>query len=94
MKNDSNSMSKNDWTTLFVRVVGLYLVATHTATFAATTATLVITLTQAPDAKPFPASLYLWQGPVVSGLVLLIGLLLIFNAAAVAAIVQKNDKTR
>lgn len=94
MKNDSNSMSKNDWTTLFVRVVGLYLVATHTATFAATTATLVITLTQAPDAKPSPASLYLWQGPVVSGLVLLIGLLLIFNAAAVAAIVQKNDKTR
>jgi len=92
MKNDKPNMNKNDWTTLFVRVVGLYLVATHTATFATTTATLIINLTQAPDAKPFPANIYLWQGPVVSGLVLLIGLLIIFNAAAVAAIVQKNDK--
>lgn len=90
MKNDRSTMNKNDWTTLFVRVVGLYLVATHTATFATTTATLIINLTQA--AKPSPANIYLWQGPVVSGLVLLIGLLLIFNAAAVAVIVQKNDK--
>ncbi len=92
MKNEKLTMNKNDWTTLFVRVVGLYLVATHTATFATTTATLIINLTLAPDAKAFPANLYLWQGPVVSGLVLLIGLLLIFNAAAAAAIVQKNDK--
>lgn len=85
-------MSKNDWTTLFVRVVGLYLLATHTATFATTTASLLIALNQAVDKKPVVANIYLWQGPVVSGLVLLISLLLIFNASAISAIIQKGDK--
>lgn len=85
-------MNKNDWTTLFVRVVGLYLVATHTATFATTTASLIITLTQAVDREKVAANVFLWQGPVVSGLVLIIGLLLIFKTAAVSAVIQKNDR--
>ena len=85
-------MNKNDWTVLFVRVVGLYLVATHLATFTTTTASLIIALTQAPVTRQVAANIYLWQGPVVSGLVLVIGLLLIFKAAAVSAIIQKNDR--
>ncbi len=85
-------MSKNDWTTLFVRVVGLYLLATHTATFTTTTASLLLALIQATDRKQVLANLFLWQGPVVSGLVLAISLLLIFKAAAISSIIQKGDK--
>lgn len=85
-------MSKNDWTTLFVRVVGLYLVATHTATFATTTASLLVAMFQAVDKRPVTSNIFLWQGPVVSGIVLVIGLLLIFKAATVSAVIQKNDK--
>ncbi len=85
-------MNKNAWTVLFVRVVGLYLVATHLATFATTTASLLIALTHAVDTRQVTSNIYLWQGPVVSGLVLVIGLLLIFKASAVSAIIQKNDK--
>ena len=94
MKNDNRpaTMSKNDWTVLFVRVVGLYLVATHLATFTTTAASLIIALAQAPGTRQVTANIYLWQGPVVSGLVLLIGLLLIFKAAAVSSIIQKNDR--
>jgi len=85
-------MNKDDWTILFVRVVGLYLVATHLATFTTTTASLIIALTQAASTRQVAANIYLWQGPVVSGLVLVIGLLLIFKASAVSAIIQKNDR--
>lgn len=85
-------MSKNDWTTLFVRVVGLYLVATHTAAFATTTASFLVAMSQAVDKKPVASNIFLWQGPVVSGIVLVIGLLLIFKAATVSAVIQKNDK--
>ncbi len=84
-------MSKNDWTVLFVRVVGLYLVATHLATFAITTASLVITLLQTKGAAFNAASLYAYQGPFVSILALLIGLLMIFQAGPIAAAIQKND---
>ena len=85
-------MSKDDWTVLFVRVVGLYLVATHLATFTTTTASLIVALTQAAGRQP-PATIYLWQGPVVSALVLVIGLLLIFRASAVSKAIQKNDRS-
>ena len=86
-------MNKDDWTILFVRVVGLYLVATHLATVTTTTASLIIALAQAPGNRQVTANIYLWQGPVVSVLVLVIGLLLIFKATAVSAIIQKNDKS-
>jgi hypothetical protein len=87
-------MTKNDWTTLFVRVTGLYLLATHTASFATTSASLIIALTQAVDPRQVTNSLYLWQGPVVSGLVLAIGLLLIFKASAISTIIQQCDKAK
>ena len=85
-------MNKNDWTVLFVRVVGLYLVATHLATFTTTTASLIIALTQAAEGTHPPVNIYLWQGPVVSALVLVIGLFLILRASAVSTAIQKNDK--
>ena len=85
-------MTKNDWTVLFVRLVGLYLVATHFATFATTTASLVVALTNAVDPRQVTNNIYLWQGPVVSALVLASGLLLIFKASTVSAIIQKNDR--
>ncbi|MFZ4775304.1 MAG: hypothetical protein ACOYM3_08085 [Terrimicrobiaceae bacterium] len=84
-------MTKNDWTTLFVRVVGLYLVATHVATFVTTSASLAIALTQAVDKRQVTANIYLWQGPLVSALVLAVGLLLVFKSSTVSAILQKND---
>ena len=86
-------MNKDDWTVLFVRVVGLYLVATHLATFTTTAASLIIALTQAIDTRQVTSNIYLWQGPVVSGLVLVIGLLLIFKATTISAIIQKNDRS-
>jgi len=94
MKNDNRpaTMNKDDWTVLFVRVVGLYLVATHLATFTTTTASLIIALTQSAQGAHPPVAIYLWQGPVVSGLVLVIGLFLILRASAVSKAIQKNDK--
>lgn len=85
-------MTKNDWTVLFVRVVGLYLVATHLATFTTTTASLIVALSQAMDKRQVLSNIYSWQGPVVSALVLVIGLLLIFRASTVSTMIQKNDK--
>lgn len=81
-------MNKNDWTILFVRLLGLYLVAIHIATFATTAATLVIVLTQGP--KNVPVSYSVWQAPTVSLFILLIGLLLIAKAPSINAILQKN----
>lgn len=86
-------MTKNDWTVLFVRVVGLYLVATHLASFVTTSASLIVALTQVMDKRQVTANIYLWQGPVVSGLVLIIGLLLILKASTVSAAIQKHDRT-
>jgi hypothetical protein len=86
-------MTKNDWTVLFVRVVGLYLVATHLASFVTTSASLIVAFTQAMDKRQVTASIYLWQGPVVSGLVLIIGLLLILKASTVSTAIQKHDKS-
>ncbi len=85
-------MTKNDWTVLFVRVVGLYLVATHLASFVTTSASLIVALTQAMDRRQVTANIYVWQGPVVSGLVLIIGLLLILKASTVSAAIQKHDR--
>lgn len=85
-------MTKDDWTVLFVRVVGLYLVATHFAAFATTTATLLIALKQSTEGAHQPVSIYVWQGPVVSSLVLAVGLFLILKASAVSAAIQRSDK--
>ena len=86
-------MTKNDWTILFVRVVGLYLIATHLASFVTTTASLVVALTQVMDKRQVTANIYVWQGPVVSGLVLVIGLLLILKASTVSTAIQKHDRS-
>lgn len=83
-------MTKDDWTVLFVRVVGLYLVATHTATFATTTSSLIVAMMESSAGRQ--PNIYLWQGPLVSALVLVIGLLLIFKASAISKAIQKNDK--
>jgi len=85
-------VNKNDWTVLFVRVVGLYLVATHFATFTTTTASLILALTQSVGTRQVTSNIFLWQGPAVSGLVLVIGLLIIFKATIISAIIQKNDR--
>ena len=86
------AMTKDDWTVLFVRVVGLYLVATHLATFVTTTASLLIALTQSAQGAHPPVNIYLWQGPVVSGLVLVIGLFLILRATIVSKAIQNHDR--
>ncbi|MCX6970440.1 MAG: hypothetical protein NTV93_09845 [Verrucomicrobia bacterium] len=80
-------MTKNDWTVLFVRVVGLYLVATHLASFVTTSASLIVALTQAMDKRQVSANIYMWQGPVVSGLVL------ILKASTISTAIQKHDRS-
>jgi len=77
---------------LFVRVVGLYLVATHLATFVTTSASLLVALSQSIDRRQVTANIYLWQGPVVSALVLVIGTLLILKASTISAAIQKHDR--
>lgn len=81
-------MNKNDWTILFVRLLGLYLVAIHIATFATTAATLAIVLTQGP--KGVPINYSVWQAPTVSLLILVIGIFLIAKAPAINAILQRS----
>jgi hypothetical protein len=82
-------MTKDDWTILFVRLVGLYLLVTHLATFATTTAGLILALTQNPRG---PNTLYIWQSPVVSLIVLLVAIFLITKAATINRILQKYDR--
>ena len=85
-------MTKKDWTVLFIRILGLYLIATHIATFAVTTATLLISTTQTPEAARAASQAYMWSGPFASLLVLLIGGSLIIKAQTVATMLLKKDK--
>lgn len=84
-------MTKHDWTALFIRILGLYLIATHVATFAVTTASLIIASTQKDEAARV-ASQYLWSGPFASAMVLVIGVLLIARAGGLASLLLKKDK--
>jgi hypothetical protein len=84
-------MTKHDWTALFIRILGLYLIATHIATFAVTTASLVIASTQKAEAAR-AASQYMWSGPFASAMVLMIGLVLIAKADGLAAVLLKKGK--
>lgn len=86
-------MTKKDWTVLFIRILGLYLIATHIATFAVTTASLIINATtQTPEAARLASQTYIWSGPFASLFVLLIGGSLIIKAQTVAAALLKKDK--
>ena len=85
-------MTKKDWTILFIRILGLYLIATHIATFAVTTASLVIAATQTQEVARAAGQAYMWTGPFASAMVLLIGVLLIAKANGVASILLKTDK--
>ncbi len=85
-------MTKKDWTILFIRILGLYLVATHVATVAVTTASLIIASNQTPEAGRAASQAYMWSGPFAALFVLLIGGTLILKAETVATMLLKKDK--
>lgn len=83
-------MTKKDWTILFVRLLGLYLIGTHLATFATTSASLIITLLSGSPGRSIQLSLF--QVPVISLIALLVGLFLVLKASTVTAMLEKHDK--
>jgi hypothetical protein len=83
-------MTKTDWTVLFIRLVGLYLIATHFAIFVAGISVVIVVLKQAGMARA--GDLQLWQSPAVAAIALAVGLFLVFKARIVTQVIEKHDK--
>ncbi len=82
-------MTKHDWTVLLIRILGLYFLATHLATFITTTATLGITIYSNPKQ---PLNLFMWQGPFASAIILILASVLISKADKIATFLFRLDK--
>lgn len=85
-------MTKKDWTVLFIRILGLYLIAMHIATFTVSTAKLVLAATETQEVARAAGQAYMWSGPFAAAMMLVIGVLLIAKANGVAAILLKTDE--
>ena len=85
-------MSKHDWLLVSLKVLGVYMIATHLPTLLTTTFTLVMILTQNANPALSASTVYMWQGPVVSALSVCVGLLLTFQTADLVGLILKNDK--
>ena len=84
-------MNKHDWLLVALKVLGVYLIAAHLPTLLTTTFTLVTILTQKATPALSAATVYMWQGPVVSALGVCIGLLLTFQTADFVRLILKGD---
>ena len=80
-------MTKHDWLVLFVRVLGLYLIGTYLGSFVASLVACVAVILQKT-----PTDIYVWKAPMVSGIVLIIGLVLVFAAPGVARVIEGDDR--
>ena len=83
-------MTRDDWTLIAVRILGLYLIGIHLGPFITAISTLIIVLTQSPNFQTMPV--ITWQSPVVTTIGLVVGLVLVSQSRAVAATLQKGDK--
>ena len=87
-------MTKEDWTFLFTRLLGLYLLVTYLPSFLTSTITFMMSLSfdvnsRYPSHGPgFP---YQWQGPVISAIVMSIGAIMTFKTKKVIAFIQRSD---
>lgn len=84
-------MTKSDWLTLFIRILGLYLIGTHFASFVTTTSSLIVLATR-PGGLRAVTEIYPYQGPVVSAIVLAVGLVFLFRAPLFTAMIERRDK--
>jgi len=85
-------MSKQDWLSVSLKVLGIYLIAAHLPTLLTTSFTLVMILTQKATPALSASTVYLWQGPIVSALSVCVGLLLAFQTKDFVALLLKSDK--
>lgn len=85
-------MNKHDWLLVSLKVLGVYVIAVNLPTLLTTTFTLVMILTQKATPALSAATIYMWQGPVVSALAVCVGLLLTFQTADIVGLILKNDK--
>lgn len=83
-------MTKDDWTLILVRLLGLYLIGTHLGAFITAVSTLIIVVSREPNLQNMPINT--WQAPVVTTIGLVVGILLATKSRAVAAALQKSDK--
>jgi hypothetical protein len=83
-------MTRDDWTLISVRFLGLYLIATYLGSFITAVSTLIIVLSQSPDYRNMPITT--WQAPIVTTIALTIGCVLVSQSRSIATVLQKADK--
>lgn len=86
------NMTRDDWTLISVRVLGLYLIANYLAPFIAAVSTLIIVLSQNQNLHAMPTTT--WQSPLITTLCIIIGCVLVTNSRAIATALQKSDKKK
>lgn len=86
-------MNKTDWLQLFLKALGLYLIATPLPALVSTSFSLVMVLSQGGNSQISASQLFLWQGPIVAVVSILIGLVLIYQSKALAAWALGVDET-
>ncbi|CAN5630095.1 hypothetical protein BH09VER1_BH09VER1_14780 [soil metagenome] len=85
-------MSRQDLIFVFVKCLGLYIVATALPSFitSSVSAWLYFTHPANPSATIAPL-IYAIQGPAVGALGLIVGFQLLFNTSSMASWIQRND---
>jgi hypothetical protein len=83
-------MTRDDWTLIAVRVLGLYLIGTQLGAFITSVSTLIIVVTRDPNLQNMPVSA--WQAPVITTIVLVAGIVFVTKSRSIATWLQKSDK--
>lgn len=83
-------MTRDDWTLIAVRVLGLYLIGTQLGAFITAVSTLIIVVSREPNLQNMPVSA--WQAPVITTIALVAGIVFVTKARTIATSLQKADK--
>ena len=83
-------MSRDDWTLISVRVLGLYLIGTHLGPFITSVSTLLIVLSRESHLQNMPVTT--WQAPLITTIGMVVGLVLTTQSRAIATVLLKSDK--
>ena len=83
-------MTKKDWLLLFIKILGLYIIAIHLGMFITTISSLIVVLIQNHNFQALPSPA--WQTPLSTGLVITLGLFMACKSDAVAEMISGDEK--
>lgn len=85
-------MTRKDLIFVFVKCLGLYVVATAIPSFVATSVNAWIFFSHPSSSQTAPQVMLTLQGPIIGALALIIGFQLLFNTTSMSNWIQRNDK--